>query len=205
MTPTRLYLIRHGQTDWNLAAKLQGQTDIPLNETGRSQALETKTLLDGVTFDAVYSSPLRRALETAQLVTGLSPEQIHQEPNLIEISFGEWEGCNPQQLGEPFAPFFADTKRYKPTTDGETIEALTRRVAAFVAEVKAHHMGQTVLAVSHGAALHALLAHELPTDDFWGIPLNNCAVAILELEGDRFALKEVRSTQQSDYLAKYIK
>ena len=70
MPLTRLYLIRHGQTDWNVRAALQGRTDIALNDTGRAQAREARALLQGVRFDAVYSSPLSRAVETAALVSG---------------------------------------------------------------------------------------------------------------------------------------
>ena len=96
MSATRLYLVRHGQTDWNLAGKLQGQTDIPLNETGRQQAKQAKKLLGNLSFDAVYSSPLSRAVETAQLISGHSTLQIITDERIKEIAFGQWEGCKPK-------------------------------------------------------------------------------------------------------------
>lgn len=207
MQPTRLYLIRHGQTDWNVAGRLQGQTDIPLNETGRQQAQAAKGRLSGVCFDAVYSSPLNRALETAALCSGWPADQIRADERIKEIAFGDWEGHAPRELGPDFAPFFADPASYHPTTGGESFEHLISRVSDFVREVKSKHAGQTVLAVSHGAALHALLTHELglAMKDFWSTGLGNCAVAVLELEGDRFALKEIIGPTNTNYLEKYLK
>ncbi len=207
MQPTRLYLIRHGQTDWNLASRLQGQTDIPLNETGRQQAQEARQRLSGVTFQAVYSSPLCRAMETAALASGLPLEQVQPDPRLIEIAFGPWEGCAPKELGDAFAPFFADPARYQPAPGGESLQALTQRVSAFADYVRTAHAGQTVLAASHGAALHALLTHELglPMQDFWSLSLGNCAVAVLEEENGRFVLKEMNGPTSGNYLEKYLK
>ena len=108
MPLTRLYLIRHGQTDWNVRAALQGRTDIALNDTGRAQAREARALLQGVRFDAVYSSPLSRAVETAALVSGWERGAIQTDERLTEIAFGPWEGRESRGLGPAFAPFFAD-------------------------------------------------------------------------------------------------
>ena len=186
MQPTRLYLVRHGQTDWNLAGRLQGQTDIPLNDTGRSQAEEARQRLSGVQFDAVYSSPLSRAVETA---------------------FGDWEGKAPRTLGDDFAPFFADPAHFVPAPGGESLPALMARVSDFTAYMKQAHRGQTVLAVSHGAALHALLTAELGLDmkDYWSVGLGNCAAAELELEGERFVVKSTSGPTSANYLEKYLK
>ena len=114
MPQTQLYLIRHGQTDWNLRAMLQGRTDIPLNETGRRQAMEARERLAGVHFDAVYSSPLRRAMDTAQLVSGWPGEKICPDERLTEIAFGPYEGKDPHTLGPAFACFFTDPEAYRP-------------------------------------------------------------------------------------------
>ena len=114
MPQTQLYLIRHGQTDWNLRAMLQGRTDIPLNETGRRQAMEAGERLAGVHFDAVYSSPLQRAMDTAKLVSGWREEKICPDERLTEIAFGPYEGKDPHTLGPAFACFFADPASYRP-------------------------------------------------------------------------------------------
>ena len=88
MPQTQLYLIRHGQTDWNLRAMLQGRTDIPLNETGRRQAMEAGERLAGVHFDAVYSSPLQRCRKLAEYCGYPAPLL---DDRLKELNFGDWE------------------------------------------------------------------------------------------------------------------
>ena len=139
MQPTRLFLVRHGQTDWNLAGRLQGQTDIPLNDTGRRQAEEARQRLSGVQFDAVYSSPLSRAVETAILVSGWPADRVRTDERIKEIAFGDWEGKAPRTLGDDFAPFFADPARFVPAPGGESLPTLMARVSDFTAYVKQAH------------------------------------------------------------------
>src|SRR5699024_2329666 len=136
---TQLYLIRHGQTDWNLRAALQGRTDIPLNETGRRQAQEARQRLEGVRFDAVYSSPLSRAMETAALVSGWPMEKIRTDQRLIEIAFGPYEGKDTHTLGPAFAPFFADPASYQPPEGGESLNSVLERTADFLAFAASQH------------------------------------------------------------------
>lgn len=207
MPHTRLYLIRHGQTDWNLRAALQGRTDIPLNETGRAQAVAARGLLQDIAFDAVYSSPLSRAAETAMLTTGWPQERIRLDERLVEIAFGPWEGQESRTLGAAFAPFFTDPANYRPPQGGESMQSLMIRTGEFVAEMLARHAGQTVLAASHGAALHALLTCALkrPMSGFWAANIGNCCVAVLESDGGPFRLKKILGEQSTDYLDRYLK
>lgn len=194
MQTTRLYLIRHGQTDWNLRAALQGQVDIPLNETGRAQAAAARQMLTDASFDAVYSSPLVRARETARLATGLPDEKIISDERIKEISFGEWEGQSTKELGEKIEPFFLDPPHYVPPKGAESLEHLMERTGEFARFVLREHTGQTVLAAAHGAALHALITAALgnPLEQFWKADLGNCCIAILESDGGPFVLKEIR-------------
>lgn len=181
MAQTQLYLIRHGQTDWNLRAALQGRTDIPLNETGRRQAQEARQRLEGVRFDAVYSSPLSRAMETAALVSGWPMEKIRADQRLIEIAFGPYEGKDTHTLGPAFAPFFADPAAYQPPEGGESLNSVLERTADFLAFAASQHEGQTLLVAGHGAALHAMLTAALANslEKFWSVSLDNCCIAVL--------------------------
>lgn len=193
MPHTRLYLIRHGQTDWNLRAALQGQVDIPLNAAGVKQAGAAKEMLAGVKFDAVYSSPLLRAQKTAQLASGLEPEQIILDDRIKEISFGSWEGKTTEELGDKIKPFFVDPAHYIPPQEGESLQHLMARAGDFAREVLKKHEGETVLAAGHGASLHGLITAALgrPIQEFWQADLGNCCIAVLESEGGEFQLKEI--------------
>lgn len=209
MPQTQLYLIRHGQTDWNLRAMLQGQTDIPLNEMGRRQAMEARERLAGVHFDAVYSSPLRRAMDTAQLVSGWPMEKIRADQRLIEIAFGPYEGKATHTLGPAFAPFFAEPATYRPPEGGESLQSVLQRTADFLAFVAREHAGQTLLVAGHGAALHAMLTAALanPLEKFWAVSLDNCRVAVLtrdESAPGGWRLTASDGTGAGAYLKKYL-
>ena len=110
MPATEIYLIRHGQTDYNRQFRLQGRSDIPLNRLGLAQARAAHEALRGVHFDAVYASPLRRAVDTACIVSGWPEEKIELDPRLIEIGFGIWEGSDFRTLGPALNALYLQIK-----------------------------------------------------------------------------------------------
>lgn len=119
----KIYLIRHGETDWNLEQRLQDATDIPLNENGLELARETAKGLQDVPFDVVYTSPLTRARQTAEIIRGHRNIPLIEEPRLKEICFGVYEGycCSPQNFTVPdpaFMNFFVDPGNYVPPPGG---------------------------------------------------------------------------------------
>lgn len=188
---------------------LQGRTDIPLNETGRRQAMEARERLAGVHFDAVYSSPLRRAMDTAQLVSGWPGEKICPDERLTEIAFGPYEGKDPHTLGPAFACFFTDPEAYRPPQGAESLQSALERTGDFLAFAAEKHPGQTLLVAGHGAALHAMLTAALanPLDQFWSVNLDNCRVAVLTrdesaLGGWRLTASD--GTGAGAYLKKYL-
>lgn len=209
MAETQLYLIRHGQTDWNLRAMLQGRTDIPLNDTGRAQALEARQRLAAVHFDGVYSSPLQRAMDTASLVSGWPKEKIHPDQRLIEIAFGPYEGKDPHTLGPAFASFFTDPAAYRPPEGAESLQDAIARTGSFLDFAAREHPGQTLLVAGHGAALHAMLTAALanPLEQFWAVNLDNCRVAVLardEHARGGWRLTASDGTGAGAYLKKYL-
>ena len=148
-----IYVIRHGQTDWNLQGLTQGKTDIPLNETGRAQACETRELLKDIPLDRVISSPLGRALETAGLATAGRGLPLETDPRLMERGFGSFEGGPRNAL--PSEQLWG--------LDGESgiggaepLEALLDRVYACLREIIRRCPGENVLLVTHGGTCRAI-------------------------------------------------
>ena len=133
MPATEIYLIRHGQTDYNRQFRLQGRSDIPLNRLGLAQARAAHEALRGVHFDAVYASPLRRAVDTACIVSGWPEEKIELDPRLIEIGFGIWEGSDFRTLGPAGTAFFETPQNYTPPQGGESLDSVLRRTGGFLA------------------------------------------------------------------------
>lgn len=156
MTMTELYLVRHGETDWNLARRIQGSTDIPLNDTGRGQAAATGRLLAGRDWDAVVASPLSRAVETASIIavaTGLPMPTT--DAALVERNYGAAEGLSDEEID---ARFGADFRTHRDTIPGqETREAVTARVVPALIAIADAHPGERVLVVSHGGVIRAVL------------------------------------------------
>lgn len=154
----KLTLIRHGQTDWNLAQRFQGQSDRPLNEAGKKQARALADRLSNQTFDGVYSSDLQRALETVHSVR--KSDDLHTDPRLREVNFGDWEGLTYDEIKEkhPDALSAWENDIYKNAPpNGETLEQLAARVQSMLDELYAKHKDQTVLIVAHGGSLQVLI------------------------------------------------
>lgn len=193
-----IYLMRHGETDWNKARRLQGQSDIPLNEYGIELAVKTAEALADVPFDVAFCSPLGRAEETARIILGDRKTPLHKDIRLMEINFGTSEGIcfdAPKQNPEdPLHDFFCNPESYLPPKGAESFAQVAERGRSFLQEKILPLEGsfETILMVAHGAFNRSLLNSimELPLKDFWRISLPNCAVSILSLEDGKFKVLE---------------
>jgi 2,3-bisphosphoglycerate-dependent phosphoglycerate mutase len=154
----RIYLARHGETDWNAQRRLQGGTDVPLNAKGRVQAAALATRLDGVALDAIYSSTLARSRETAQALDGWAP--IEALPGLAEQSLGKFEGAyldgRDPQIGAEYRERAADPDDV--LDGGESTRAHLARVRGAIEEIRRQHPAGTVLIVGHGGTNQLVLA-----------------------------------------------
>ncbi|MBH0115958.1 histidine phosphatase family protein [Salinibacterium sp. NG253] len=154
-----LSLIRHGQTDWNAAGRMQGSSDIPLNDTGREQAREAVEVLRGSEWDVIVSSPLQRARETAQIIAdGLGLELGRSYDLLIERNYGEGEGLTKAEIDErwPNNPVYPGL---------ESLHSVVERGIAALHEVSADYPGKKVIVVCHGTIIRYTLS-ELAGRDF---------------------------------------
>jgi len=163
----RLLIARHGQTKHNLDHRYQGITDAPLNQTGMSQSDKLAGRLSNEQIDVIYSSDLIRCVQTAESIAKEHGLNINKDERLREISFGEWEGMsyNEIQARSPdlLEKWMADPAHVSPP-NGETLIQLAVRVKSIVDEMKTQHTDQTVLIVTHGGVIRALLCLSLGTD-----------------------------------------
>lgn len=167
---TEMWLVRHGQTDWNLANIFQGQSDIPLNETGIKQAQSLALKLAGTPFDAIYSSDLSRARQTAEIIAEQIRLPVTIDPRLREIRQGIWEGLSVDEVKQKFAPDFSRDSEYLTTPrapGAETLSQVITRMIEIANEIHDKHNGQRVLLSSHGLAVAVLylVANNLPIRD----------------------------------------
>lgn len=169
---TRLVLVRHGETDWNRQGRWQGQSDTPLNDTGRAQAAAMAESQRGLPLAAIYSSDLRRATETAAALAAVSGAPIHRDPRLREISLGAWEGMLFDDIrrrdGDQLDRLRREPARGR-APGGESPAEVLNRVRAVLADIARDHPADRVAVVSHGLALAALKVHllGLPLDLVW--------------------------------------
>jgi broad specificity phosphatase PhoE len=169
---TTILLARHGETDWNVQNRWQGHADTPLNERGRAQARALAERLAGTVLEAIYSSDLLRASETAGIVAQGRGLTVQTDRRLREIDVGAWQGLT----GDEVAERFPDGVR----PDGESLEAFQARVVGALSAIGRSHNGATVLVVAHGGCARTLQRHllgePLPT-------LANCGVYPIAFEG----------------------
>lgn len=196
----KIYMIRHGETDWNTIKRLQGRSDIELNAKGRRLAELTAEALWAVDFSRIYTSPLKRAKETAMIIRRDREIPVHEEPRIIEMCFGIYEGlCSGKEnytIPDPnFSHFFTQPDQYIPPEGAESIEELCERTTEFLQELVSNQdmKEDTVLISTHGAAMMGLLSsvHNRGIAGFWGKGVHkNCAVTILETTENGISILE---------------
>lgn len=195
-----MYIVRHGETDWNRMHRVQGQTDIELNDYGRKLALETAEGMRDIRLDLCFTSPLKRARETALIILGDRKIPVCDDARIEEICFGKYEGVRIGEENEDsqaFGRFFSDTAHYAAPGDGETVGALYDRTGAFLQEMETRPdlADKNILVSTHGAAMTALLNRirgNLSVADFWKDEVPpNCSVTMVRIEnGKTEILKE---------------
>lgn len=194
----RIFLVRHGETDFNKEFKFQGRMDIPLNKYGIELADKTAEGLKDIHFDAVFSSPLHRAYVTAQKIVGNRNIEIQTDDRLKEINLGPSEGDSHKEaktnINHPLHNFMCNTGSYNPTDGSESFDDVKKRVYEFLKEkiVPLEGKCKNVLIVAHVCLNHCILNPILgiSNNDFWKIHLQNCAVSILSLENGKFTVIE---------------
>ena len=181
----RLLLVRHGETDWNASGRYQGQMDVPLNAAGHEQADILARRLAAYPISAIYTSDLARAWQTAQVIGKVCALEVHPEPRLRELSFGEWQGLTYQQIGQRdpdgLARWSSDRVNLSPP-GGEGLGEMATRVQDFLSQIRSEHQEGTVALVSHGGTIRIVLCVllGLPLASYWQFEVDNTAIAEIE-------------------------
>ena len=197
---TQIVLVRHGETEWNRVERFRGQADVPLNETGLVQARATARRAAAEWQPvAVYSSPLSRALKTAEVIARPFSLPVHTHRGLTDINYGQWQGLTPDEARERW-PEMVDAWYRTPEAaqipGGETLTAIRVRTIDAVRDLAAPHLGKTVILVGHTVVNRAILlgALSLRNHRFWHLRQDTCAINVLELDGDEFTLVSMNDT-----------
>ncbi len=190
---TSIYLVRHGQTAWNKEEIFRGRTDVPLDEIGLKQAELAGEFFKDMKIEGIYSSPLSRALQTAERITQSHHLQIQSLGGLIDMSFGNWEGRPHQEVRE------MDRERYRQWRDephlarlpgGESLDDVRGRAMGALEEVIQKHPQGIVVLVSHRVVNKVLICGILGIDHshFWQIGQDTTAINLIQYKRGRYSL-----------------
>jgi len=177
----KLFLARHGLTDWNNDGRFQGQTDVPLNASGERQAEALGRKLAGEALDVIFTSDLARAVETAKAISTHQCCPIVIDQRLREIRFGKWEGQTYAEIAhnDPETLHAWETRVPRASgPGGEALDDLAKRVQSFLDELSANYTGKTGLIVAHGGTLTVMvcLLLGLPPNQYWQFRISQASL-----------------------------
>ncbi len=197
---TRIILVRHGQTEWNRVERFRGRADVPLNETGLAQADATGQRVAAEWQPrAMYTSPLSRAVKTAEAIARRMALPVEVQAGLVDIDYGAWQGLTPDEARvrwpEMVEAWYAAPQAAQ-IPGGESLAGLRARAMAAVADLAARHVGQTIVLVGHTVVNRIILLGVLglPNDRFWRIRQDTCAINVFEVEGGDYTLVSLNDT-----------
>jgi broad specificity phosphatase PhoE len=195
---TEIVLVRHGETEWNVAQVFRGRIDVELNETGLKQAELLAEHLSQAKIEAIYSSPLKRALRTAETITRYQQLEVQAHPGLNDLDFGQWQGLSRQDVQNRFKESHDDWLNHPERVrmpGGESLEVVRQRALELVKVVISRHEG-TVVLVSHRVVNKVLICAllELDNSHFWNISLDTCGLTTFLYQDERFILTEHNNT-----------
>lgn len=184
---TRLYILRHGETEWNRANnRFCGRSDIPLSEEGERQAESAAAWLAGRKIGQVYASPLLRAVQTAEAIARPHGLHVRREPGIAEIDYGVWEGLTQPEIErrypEEWSEWFLHPEQARAGGTGENAKQVSLRYRASIAELCRRHPEENVAVISHSAATRMFLAAvlQMPSRAYRTLVLHNTGVCVLE-------------------------
>ena len=185
-----IYIVRHGKTALNSARVMQGRIDCPLNEEGRKQAEEAARSLreNGVTFSFVYSSPLTRAVQTAEIIAG--SKEMTTDERLLEMDYGPYEGSDLTNLSPELKRFFGDFVN-EPAPEGmEPLESVTARMGSFLEGLRASAPDGNVLIVTHAIAMKGALEYLNPESrgSWWSRYVGNCDIFAFDITNGEYTM-----------------
>jgi broad specificity phosphatase PhoE len=197
---TLFILVRHGQTEWNRVDRFRGRADIDLDATGLSQAVAAGRRIAAQWHpQAIYASPLRRAMQTGQVIGEHTGLPVRPHPGLLDIDFGLWQGLTPDEARASW-PDLLDKWETVPGTvqvpEGERLSEVRARGMATLAELAAAHQDDTVVMVGHTVINRAILLGVLGLDDnaFWRLGQNTCAINVFMTGAQGFTLLSMNDT-----------
>ncbi|MGB9681443.1 MAG: alpha-ribazole phosphatase [bacterium] len=183
----KIYLVRHGETDWNKNGLYQGQKDIPLNELGRKEAKVLASAFKGKRVSIIYSSDLTRAKETAEIIAKeLDLQNITYKESLREMDFGNWTGKSIFEMEEDsklFKMWQKDPWTVSPP-NGETLKELANRVRAAIEEMFQSNKSQDILVVTHAGPIKALIFDLIGStgNTYWNLDISHNTIVVIERE-----------------------
>ncbi len=185
-----IYFIRHGQTETNKANRLQGHSDIPLNDVGREQAGTAAAWFrtQGITFDLIYSSPLVRAVDTAKILEPDVP--IITDERIIEIDYGIYEGMDLKDPAPEIVTFFSDFV-HNPAPEGmEALPHIIERFGAFLEDIRPQAEGKNILISTHAIAMKGGLEYLTPSSGgrYWATHIANCDVYAASFKDGKYGI-----------------
>lgn len=203
---TLLLLVRHGQSTWNAAGRIQGWADPPLDDIGRQQArqLAQRLINESYNVAAIYTSPLARAWQTAEEVARPLKLVLHTDERLKENNVGQLTGLTGPEIEQQFPEWIAQFRQagaeWVPPPGGEDREGFADRCVAAMTDIVARHPEQTVVVASHGGALGVYLAHllEMPMHRHLPFQFDNASLSIVKVGGQRIRLVKFNDTSHLD-------
>lgn len=186
-------LIRHGETAWNAAGIFRGRADVPLSENGLRQAELLAEYLSDKKIDVIYASPLERARNMAEIITGRQGLEVKSAPDLIDIDFGEWQGLSHQEVKDRYPELHRQWVEYPERVmfpNGESLKQVRERAEGFVKRLAASYEGKTAALVAHRVVNKVLICALLGLDEshFWNIRQDTGGITTFSYENGRFIL-----------------
>lgn len=202
---TRLYLVRHGETEWNKASKIQGRTDTELSDYGLEQAEKLARSLSGEAINVIYTSSLQRASKTAEIIACSRNCSILKSDEYHEIRLGPWEGMTIDEIqekyGEHLMAYREDPANFR-LPGAETFDQLTGRTYNAILEIVKRHSGSNILLVSHGTTIKAAIIKILGIDinHYNKFKIDNASISIIEFYGNKAERPVIISLNDTSHL-----